>query len=85
VRIDLGASGDVIVRGVSSDADALRALVERPDVKAGREVTLYGILGPMPTPSKDPRQAAAERLDCGWQELGPPPPAGRAYLKAELP
>lgn len=85
VRIDLGPAGDVIARGVSSDADALRALAERPDIKAGREVTLYGTLGPLPTPPKDPQKAAAERLDCGFQELGAPPAAGRAYLKAELP
>jgi hypothetical protein len=83
--LDLGPGGEVVAHGTSSNADALRALADSPGARGGGPVKLYGTLKPLPAMPLNKHVAAAQRLDCGWQEFGPPPPAGRAYLEVELP
>lgn len=83
ILIDLGAGGDVVARGVSSNADAVRALADSPEAQTGKPVTVYGVLNPLPTLAQD--KTSYEPIDCGWAQFGAPPPAGRAYLQVEMP
>jgi hypothetical protein len=85
VLLDLGPGGEVVAHGTSSNADSLRALADGLEGRGGSAIELYGILKPLPAISANKQVAASQRLDCGWQEFGPPPPAGRAYLEVELP
>ncbi len=84
ILLDMGQGGDVVIRGVSNNADSLRALADSKDALSGKTISFYGVIQPLPT-KEEIAIKRYEFLSCGWEEFGTPPRTGRAYLDVEIP
>lgn len=75
--IDVGG-GELVVHTSGIDSKDLFKKGDRP---AGSPFSATGRLMKMPDAKKEPYN----RLDCGWDEFGPPPAEGRAFVEVEYP